>query len=378
MKLLDKIFYYLLSVLNIFISKDGKAIVIYGRNRLNDNSEAILDFLVENGFYEKYRLYLIINRSVEHPFNKGVRVITNPVWSIFYTLRAKFVFHAQGMSICKHYPGKQIIFNLWHGSPLKSIGYMANQGGPGKGNSYFLCASPFYADINKKCFRLQDQQIFIGSNPRNDYLFRKIDIRKIWNWEHFKKIIMFMPTFHNSKELGLENEGGKDFPILDKDNIYQFNDILAQMDCLLVIKPHPYQDNIDFLKGKHSNIVVLYNPDIQRKGIKLYEFLGGTDALLTDFSSVFFDYLLINKPIGFVTAELEEYSKGRGFVVDNPKTLLPGEMIKSLRDLEHFIYNVNNGVDNYQEERDHVNEIVNSYKTPDASKRILDFVGIRK
>lgn len=366
--------FYFLSILNFFISKRNDMIVIYGRSMLNDNTEALLSYLVENNYYKKYKLVLVVRENVEHTFTHDVEVVTGSLASLRYILKAKYIFHAQGMSSCSLLPCKgQIIFNTWHGSPLKKIG--KGFGGIYKGDSYYLSASPFYTIINKECFDLKDKQIFIGSNPRNDLLFNQTDIKKIWGWEDYRMIVLFMPTYRKSKDMN-RLDADKEFPIITKDNISDFNNYLKQQGVLLVIKPHPYQDGIDFLKNDHTNIKVIYNKDIRDKGLKLYEFLGATDALLTDFSSVFFDYLLIDKPIGFTIDDMNSYLKGRGFVVDDPTSLMCGMKITNIDEMKSFINKLNNNADEYVQERHKIRDLTNSFTTPDASKRILEYVGI--
>ena len=53
--------------------------------------------------------------------------------------------------------------------------------------------------------------------------------------------------------------------------------------------------------------------------------LGSSDALITDYSSVYFDYLLLDKPIGFTVDDMELYIKDRGFIFNNPEEYMPGK-----------------------------------------------------
>ena len=62
--------------------------------------------------------------------------------------------------------------------------------------------------------------------------------------------------------------------------------------------------------------------------------------LLTDFSSIYIDYLLLNKPIGFLISDFEQYSNSRGFVFKNPKEFMPGEIITKRDELIPFIEKV--------------------------------------
>ena len=88
--------------------------------------------------------------------------------------------------------------------------------------------------------------------------------------------------------------------------------------------------------------------------------------------------MLLDKPIGFVIEDMNDYGSSRGFTVDRPLDLMPGNKINNLADLKKFILNVSEGVDLYKDDRRKINDLCNTYKTPDASKRILDFLGIKK
>ena len=126
-----------------------------------------------------------------------------------------------------------------------------------------------------------------------------------------------------------------------------------------------------------SNIIFLTNPQLDELDIHFYSLLKDTDALITDYSSVFFDYLLIDKPLAFTVDDLESYGKNRGFVFDNPMDYMPGMKLYVVSDFYDFLSNCLNGVDEYSQQRLDVNEKVNYYKDGNNCKRIIDFVGIK-
>lgn len=380
MRVFILIWFWLLTLMNFVIPKNKNMIVIYGRKMLNDNAEALLDYLLDNNYEQKYRIYVLISKSVLHCYKetRNFKIVTSSFCSIWYVIRARYIFHTHGLSLCKHIPSKrQIIFNMWHGSPLKAIGTIAGSRMTPESDSYFLCASPFFAEINKKCFAINDSQVFIGSNPRNDVLFHRVDIRAKMKWGEYSKIIVMMPTFRNSTGLG-RTDAEKDFPVLDETNIFELNKFLSYHNALLVIKPHPYQNSIPFLKNEYSNIKIVSNLDIHKQGLKLYELLGNSDALITDFSSVYFDYLLLDKPIGFAIDDIDNYKANRGYTIDNPLELMPGMKIRTLDSLKAFIESVTDGNDKYKEERKRTNQKCNTFATDDAAFRILNFVRITK
>ena len=76
-----------------------------------------------------------------------------------------------------------------------------------------------------------------------------------------------------------------------------------------------------------------------------------TDALITDYSSVYFDYLLLDKPIGFVVDDLDDYRQNRGFLLEPVGRWMPGTRIEALKDLKEFARSVAQGDDLHREDR---------------------------
>ena len=102
----------------------------------------------------------------------------------------------------------------------------------------------------------------------------------------------------------------------------------------------------------------------------LYELLGMADKLITDYSSVYIDYLILDKPIGFFIPDLKKYSNDRGFYENNLNESLPGPILEQDNDLIDFIIN---NEDNYSQKRKIINDKYNKYKDNKNSERILNY-----
>ena len=376
---IKKILFFTLSFINALLPKRENRIVLYGRQMLNDNLEALLMHLIKGEYSKKYKVYCLLADS--KPFKKysvnNIIFEENAIISIYYLFTSKYIFHTHSLSIATFKPQVgQVIFNLWHGSPLKYMGDLNTEDSiMQKSDTYFLTTSDFFIPINKFSYGHNIEQLYVTGNPRNDLLFSKkkvLEMLKI-DTNLFSKVIMFMPTFRRSDVIS-KNDSDIDFPILNKDNIELFNRYLESKNILLIIKPHPYQNSLDFLQKKYSNINIYSNGDLSSADVSLYELLGHVDCLLTDYSSVYFDFLITQKPIGFVLDDYENYSNNRGFVVDNPLDIMPGKKIYSITDLKQFLSDLIVEKDNYIEDRMRVNNLVNKYKDNNNCKRILDFL----
>ena len=115
---------------------------------------------------------------------------------------------------------------------------------------------------------------------------------------------------------------------------------------------------------------------MQESQCDLYALLGQADGLITDYSSVYFDYLLLNRPIGFTVDDMEEYMKNRGFVVDDPRPLMPGQFLNTPEDFCGFLSDLLEGRDPYGEERLRVKELTNKYDDGKDALRALAIAGI--
>ena len=125
-----------------------------------------------------------------------------------------------------------------------------------------------------------------------------------------------------------------------------------------------------------SNIIYLTNNDLEINNIQLYQLIGITDALLTDYSSVSLDYLLTDKPIGYLLNNFTSFQNGRGFAYHNPLEYMPGEHIYTFQDLIQFINNIAHGIDEYKERRKIVNDYVNKHQDDKNCERVVKYFNI--
>jgi len=142
---------------------------------------------------------------------------------------------------------------------------------------------------------------------------------------------------------------------IDKDILLQKLIILIT----LIIHPADFLQTIDF--PVYKNIIVL---KYLNSNVQLYPLLGNTDFLLTDYSSVWIDYDILNKPIGFVMNDIEEYRNDRGLMFDDLEKQLPGSILSNTNQLFDFISNLDNAV--YKD-----TNTFNKYKDKNASARLL-------
>ena len=138
--------------------------------------------------------------------------------------------------------------------------------------------------------------------------------------------------------------------------------------------PHPSQNLDKLINFNLSNIRFLHNDEMLEKGIQTNEFLKCCDAMITDYSGIYYDYLCLNRPIAITLDDFEEYKKQHGFVFDNPLDVLKGYYVFNLGDLMKFINEVSNNIDSHSNERAIVNSFVNDFSDGLSSQRVVNFL----
>ena len=151
------------------------------------------------------------------------------------------------------------------------------------------------------------------------------------------------------------------------------NEFLKQKESLLIIKLHPMQD-VSMTKDLygHSNILTLSGSRVKELGIDTYELMAEADALLSDYSSAAYSFILKNKPIGFVLADLADYKLG--FSVDNFEKFLPGDKIYTAAEFNLFIENVLTEKDDMKQTREEFLAWLYEFCDDKASERLAKFM----
>lgn len=365
-----------LTWINRWIPKDKKLVFFYSNLGFRDNVRGMYDYLIAHGYQDTCRIVCAINEADKYQQLKkeapqayrNVRFVScrRGIW---YFLRCGVGFYCFGKYPIK--PAKnQTIINLWHGAPLKRIGNMEPALKDIDYNffTYVLATSEFYAGIMMQVFRCGREQILVEGQPRNDALFSALTAEQRGIKDSCHKIIAWLPTYRNEKPLQDEKKDCWPVPLLAYEEAEQLNERLAAAGCRLIIKLHPLQYHEKL--PAFSHIEVLDQQEMEKRYGNLYQMLKLADALITDYSSIYFDYMLLDRPIGFTVDDMELYAKERGFVFEDPQAYMPGEKITSADELSLFIRHVIDGADPYAEQRRRVNDIVNTYKDGNSSERI--------
>lgn len=379
-------------ILNSIIPKNKKVLLFTSNPDFADNSAAIFKTISEDEKFADYKLFWI-TRELSLRKYKGYKCYKiNSIKSFVVYFRAKYIFTTHGL-----YYGtssrSQIKVGLWHGMPLKSLGaYSANNENYLKSIEsemydfkYMIATSPLYREIMAKCFRMNEKDILVTGLPRNDELFYGKDSLEKLSIPVNEKTLCWLPTYRNPGsedrlngiyQQGVDYEYG--IPLVNSETLIILNDLLKKEHMNLIIKIHGMQV---FDKNKFpitSNIFVVTNNDLYESDIQLYNLLACSDALITDYSSVYIDYLATDKPMAFVIDDINEYGNDRGFVFNNPLDYMPGMKIHSFDEFIQFIMTVRQNKDEYKQVRQSARDTLNIFTDKKNSRRVIDFVFDKK
>lgn len=282
----------------------------------------------------------------------------------------------------------QVFLQCWHGTPLKRLGYDLEHFDNSLNTikemkkrykieaekfSYFISPSKYATEKFISAWNLKEigkEGIIIEKGyPRNDFLFNytEEDVinvkRKIFGTfdeqVNNKKIILYAPTYRSN-----QHEAGTGYVYKEEINFEKMRKELGE-EYIILFRPHYFIANqFNFEKYKGFVYDVFKIDDIN----ELYII---SDILITDYSSVFFDYANLKRPIIFYMYDLEHYrDKSNGFYI-NVEEELPGKIIKTDDDLIEEIKRVTKEFE-FNEKYKLFNEKYNYLDDGQSAKRVIE------
>ena len=347
-----------------------KYIVFESLPDYSDNTRAVFDEMVKRGINNKYMFVWLSSNPNTAISVRGVKCIHNRALQILYIIRSKCLVSCNTFTYS--FGNYQKSIYLCHGVPLKSLnGYTAPSG-----IDYIVGLSEDTNAIQSVELKIAIDKFLTLGYPRNDSLFAKkrTDIDELFEYK-YKKIIVWYPTFRQHGTSHIKSATANALPIIHNvENAKRINEIAQNLNVLIVLKPHFSQDTSYIRELELSNIAFIDDMFFQLKGITSYEFVGGCDALVTDYSSIYFDYLLCDKPVAAVWEDIEEYKRNRGFAIDIDFYMKGAYKIYNAEDFISFMIDLANGTDTLSNERAEIRDVAHRFKDPFSTKRVVDFI----
>ena len=370
-------FYYVLFPI------DNKMIFFesFNGNSFSCSPKAIYNYLISHDEYKDYKfIWAFKDLEKDHiKNNKNTIIVKSKSFKYYYYLsKSKYwiVNSLLDLSVIKK--SKQVYVQCWHGTPLKKLRCDINVTGgvlntkeevikrnnlDVKKIDYFISPSKYATSKFISAFNLKElnkEKIIIEKGyPRNDKLinYNNNDIEKIkkdLNIPTDKKVILYAPTFRDDEHtsgVGYTYKLNIDFDLLQKE----------LKDYIILFRAHYFIANsFEFDKYKDFIYDVSKYDDIN----DLYII---SDLLITDYSSVFFDYAILERPIIFYMYDYDNYKNNlRDFYIDLKE--LPGPIVKDEKNLVTSIKEKNN---KYKNMYSSFNKKFNPYEDGTSAERIV-------
>ncbi len=253
----------------------------------------------------------------EHPrLSTADKASLGGVWAY---LRSEVVFFTHGLYGSPRPSRRKPLVNLWHGDGPKATR-------PGKGagslipSTFIVSGTRLFGELKAKAFEVPADRLLVTGNPRTDQLWREPEAEALAALGITGPFVLWMPTFRAAKGGGVLrawSEGGS----VGLDEVQPLVDRLAERGMQLVVKPHP----LDAEERRGPGVVTVTNDDLARIGLPMLRFMGAAAGLVTDYSSVWVDFLLLDRPLAFLVPDRATYS--RGLVPADVLDWLPGELV---------------------------------------------------
>ncbi|MDY2958643.1 CDP-glycerol glycerophosphotransferase family protein [Floccifex sp.] len=359
-------------------------IAFHGRG-YSDNPKAIHQAMMKDDRFKDYKFVW----AIKHHKSKNLDIPNAKIIEYFSLSYFYYLAHSKIWVVNCKLPGyvlkkeNQIYLQTWHGTPLKRLAhdivlsedatfYRSQMDAASMYKTYdvdvarynyMISPNAFCSKIFPSAFAIDPSKLIETGYPRNDVLshINEQDVMNKKKELHLpldKKVILYAPTWRDNSYVAQ----GYTFQL--KADFRKWKEILGD-DYIVLFKPHYLIIN-SFKEDEQLN-GFLYSMDATMDIAQLYEL---SDILITDYSSVFFDYAILNRPIYFYMYDLEEYAQDlRGFYLDIHKDL-PGKIYRNEEDL---LVDLKNNVFDYEHLKE-FNAYFNNKEDGNASKRVIDIL----
>ena len=344
-KSIYKIYFYianiLLTILKFFVKTDKKLILFNsfaGRN-YDDSPKAIFEMIKKDSRFTDYKLVWAFHNPMKFEIEGAKKIKTDSLLYFITALSSRVWVTNSSVERGLDFKGKNTFYlNTWHGTPIKLMGSdisLENESFHPKGKSkidVMMSQSHFETEIFSKVFEIPKKNFLESGLPRNDILvnysfLKKAELKKKLALDTDKKIILYCPTFR-------EYEKSKNLDIIMKPplNLKMWKYMIGDK-YILLFRAH----------YEVSKVMDIHEDDFVRDMTSypsLNDLMIVADVLISDYSSVFFDFSITGKAMLHFTYDYDLYSQKRGLYFDI-RDYLPGsasedELIEILKNLSCF------------------------------------------
>lgn len=298
--------------IGLFVKTDPNLILFnsFGGRKYNDSPKIIFEYMVQHQDYQHLKYVWAFEKPYEFdiPIAEKIKIDS---WKYFITsLKAKYWVSSVNIERGLKFKKKHTIYlNSWHGAGTKKIG---NAVDGRKDFDYsnvnvMLVQSQYEKGIFKQDFQVIEKNFLLAGFPRGDELFHTsekqvAEYKKALGIPEQKKVILYAPTWRESKNKGVS------YDLKPPIKIEKWQELL-QDDYVVLFRTHAFTTKVmnlefnDFIRDTSS-----YD--------NLNHLLLISDILITDYSTIVFDFSILEKPFLCFGYDYAEYKSERGFYID--------------------------------------------------------------
>ena len=331
---------------------------------------------------DKYRYIWVLNQNSPDlkKTGKHTRCKMNSLRYVYYAARSGYrIFNVRQPMWCKKRAGV-IFLQTWHGTPLKRLAFdlddifAASQNHKmqfyeqGREWNYLISANEFSTEVFERAFVYNRDKILEYGYPRNDLLYADnreeiaAEVKREFGIPEDKRVILYAPTWRDDQ---FYEKGRYKFHLaMDLDLMRRE----LSNDSVILLRTHYHIADIVDLSGYEGFV---YNGSKYEDVSRLYL---ASDICITDYSSVFFDYANLKRPILFFTYDYESYADEiRGLYIDMEKEL-PGPILHTNEAVVEALHNMDAINEAYRERYEEFYRRFCSVDDGHATERIIEKV----
>lgn len=241
-----------------------------------------------------------------------------------------------------YWPGilrsRRTIMNLWHGIPIKRMGIADGNRSSVREAArigYMIASSHIDRSVMAASFGVEYPNVLMTGYPRNDWLVSDDAVRRspslartaadvVWV-KNGRRLVLYAPTYRGHHlSSGADVSGVYAFT---NDELDRLRSLLVSRNAVLGVRPHINRGGDDRLR--YDDVII----DMSRAVFKdVQMLLRHTDVLVSDYSGVWVDYLLLDRPVIGFAYDWEAYAAERGYIYDY-FSIFPGPMVRSFGEL---------------------------------------------
>lgn len=374
-----------------------KEFILFGSSNgklFSDNSKQLFEWMLRNQTITRNLKLVWITRSIN--VYKELKAQNYPV-ALMNSLGGRSLLHKAQLAVFTNsfydfaanpqiVPKELNLFALRHGKSVKRVRYARKKHQMSAKEKkmrdkesqmikYVISTSEFISDIQEKCLLLGRHKHIVTGYPRNDALFSSESENK-HEWDKFlgnksyKKTFLYAPSWRHGRE------STKFFPFGDFEKEKLFH-VLEKNNTLLLLRPHvndlrKYNDLKTFLSilAESSEHIRFANhnlfPDVN-------SILPFVDALISDYSALYHDFLLLDRPLMFIPYDYEDFEKQNGFLYDYFENL-PGPAINTFKEFCDHTELLIKGEDPFAEKRKKLTDKIHTYKDARSCERVAALI----